>query len=407
MNILNIFKSNAEKRETNLSISNLFINNKILINKNLVEQIPSVQSNIKKICGSFASLPVNLIKKEYDKNVFIEDDIRLYILNLENNNFSTAYQMKYKIAEDLLFYGKSYFKIRRTGNKIIALHHIQFDTVCEKIFVDENGYIIGKDYNYTLNQKTLKSDEYDILEINNASIGILNSDKLLKLLLQYDESLLTAFENSTQINGVLQTSGRLTQGTIDKMKASWKSLYGGSNNSGKTVILEEGLEYKSIDIGLWKEEHIKSKDNFIDDVNRLFGTFNIKSDDDFLKYVLGPIVNCVENAFNKSLLLEKEKADKYSFKFDCHLIERLNYGKHLDTIAKGLDKGLYTINEARKELGQQPFLIDSNEEFLNLSMGKVMLKSDGTVILPNMATSIDMKTGQTNNTESMEDFNNE
>ncbi|WP_017825431.1 phage portal protein [Clostridium botulinum] len=398
MNILNIFKKEKiEERSYNSSnfISTMFTGNKFLINKSLVHQLPCVESNVKKIAGIISTLDINLLQKEYNYNKYIEKDKRLYCLNLESNAFSTSSKLKYQIAEDLLFYGTSYIKVFRKHNDVEELYHIPFETVTEQSSIDKNGRIVGTIYNYTLNQITCTSDEEDIVKIESGSMGILNSPKILELLIEYDQSLLTTIKNACTINGVLETSGRLTDPVANKLRASWKKLYSGSKNAGNTVILEEGLQYKSLDVGMFNKELIESKKGFIDDVDRIFGTFGITNNDDLLKFVIAPLVNAIENSFNKDLLLEDEKVNNYKFQFDCSKITRLNYAEHLETVCNGVDKGLYTINEGRKELNRKPFLVNDEEsQFLNLSMGKVMLKSDGTIILPNMGSSIDMTTGE-------------
>ena len=396
MGIFNLFKNEEiEERSFSTSLSNMFVNNNVLINKSLVAQLPCVESNIKKIAGIISTLDINLLKKEYDFNNYIEKDIRLYLLNLQPNQFQTSSNFKYKIAEDLLFYGTSYIRIFRKGRKIVELYNIPFDTVSENIQIDKDGKVLGVDYNYTLNQKTLKSDEYDILKIESGSMGILNSPKLLELLIQYDESLLKTIQNSCQVNGVIESNTRLTESVITRLRESWNKTFKGVNNTGGTVILEDGLKYKPIEVGIFNKELIESKKSFIDDVDRIFGTYGITSNDDLLKFVIAPLVKCIENAFNKDLLLEDEKKDSYNFLFDCSNITRLNYGEHSSIIANGIDKGLYTINEGRKELNLKPFLINEEEnQFLNLSMGKIMLKTDGTMILPNMGSSINSTTGE-------------
>ena len=55
-----------------------------------------------------------------------------------------------------------------------------------------------------------------------------------------------------------------------------------------------------------------------------------------------------------------------------------------------LNAGLLTINEARSRMNGNAFIMDSEEEFLALSIGKALLKKNGTMVLPNMSTAISM-----------------
>ena len=236
----------TEVRNYNYSatIESLF-SNRVLINKNSIEKIPVVQESLKKICGTIAALPIELMIKDRFKNTVIEDDVRLYLLNTENNSYQTSYNYKYRIVEDLLLYGKHYSYIERKGTKIDGLYPIEFKTVTEQDVINDNGIIVSKDIHFTLNTRVLNKNAYEVLIIDTGNKGILNSDKLLSLLMAHDEMLESVINNISMPSGYLKSSSRLTEQTINRMKESWKNLYSGGSNAGKTIILEEGIDYKT------------------------------------------------------------------------------------------------------------------------------------------------------------------
>lgn len=385
----------TEVRNYNYSatIESLF-SNRVLISKNSVEKIPVVQESLKKICGTIAALPIELMVKEQFKNTIIEDDVRLYLLNTENNSYQTAYNYKYRIVEDLLLYGKHYSYIERKGTKIDTLYPIEFKTVTEQDVINDNGIIVSKDIHFTLNTRVLNKNAYEVLIIDSGNKGILNSDKLLSLLMAHDEMLESVINNISMPSGYLKSSGRLTEQTVNRMKESWKNLYSGSKNAAKTIILEEGLDYKTLDIDLTKFQSLDNKKAFIEDVERLFNLYNIKNDSEYLKYCINPIVSCIENALTCQLLLSSEKEKNTIFRFNCEMVDRADEKTRIESIALAVDKGLLTINEGRLRLDENPFILNNKEEFLNLSQGKVMLFPDGNIIIPNMGTAINAD-GQT------------
>lgn len=388
-------RAQTQPTSTNTVLEKLISNN-LYISKNNVEQIPVVQESIKKIAGTIAGLPIELCQKQNNVNNFIED-YRLFILNTENNTYSTSYQLKYQIVEDLLLYGKSYAYIERKGTKIVGLHHIKYETVTEKNAVNENGVIIDKTYNYTLNNMVQTKNSYDILEINSGSKGILNSKKLLELIINHDDMLSNTLQNFTAPSGILKSQNRLTQVAIDRMRESWQKLYSGSNNAGKTIILEEGLSYQPLnDIDLNKLQSSDTKKSFIDDVERLFNLYGISSDSEFLKYTITPLISCIESALTSSLLLTKEKESNYKFIFNTEEIIRADEKTRVETVTMALSAGLLTINEARERLGENPFILDSEKSFLSLSMGKVLLMQDGQLTMPNLGTSMNIDETNTN-----------
>ena len=388
---MGLFKKNIEERSISYDTLLQSLNtNKVYISKQSIEKLPIIQESIKKICGSIASLPIELIQKQKDRNNIIEDDIRLYLLNVEANNYLTSYNLKYRICEDLLLYGKSYCYIERKGIKIESLHPVDFQTVTEKDAIDKNGIIQSKDIEFTLNNTLQKRNSYEVLIIDTGNKGVLNSSKLLELLIKHDEMLENVIKNISMPSGFLKTEGRLTQNTINKMKESWKSIYAGSHNAAKTIILEEGLSYSPLDIDLNKFQNNETKAAFIEDAQRLFGLFNIKSDSEYLKYCISPLVSCIESALTSQLLLTSEKEKNTKFIFDCEAIDRADEKTRIESISLGLDKGIYTINEARQKLDMANFMLDSQEEFLSISQGKIMLLKDGKVVVPNMGTSLNI-----------------
>ncbi|WP_297712944.1 phage portal protein [Clostridium sp.] len=384
-------KKNVEERSLsyNALIESLS-NNKIYISKNTVEKIPVVHESIKKIAGTIAALPVELMVKDRFKNTIIDNDIRLYLLNTENNNYQNAYNYKYRIVEDLLLYGKHYSYIERKGIKIIGLYPIEYKTVTEKDVINENGVIVDKTINYSLNNMVQTRNAYDVLIIDTGNKGILNSNKLLELMISHDEMLQSVIENISMPSGYLKSSGRLTEATINRMRTSWKDIYTGGKNAAKTIILEEGLDYKQLDVNLNNIQSLENKKIFVEDVERLFSLYDVKSDSEYLKYTIAPLVSCIENALSCQLLLTTEKEKNTMFLFNCEMVDRADEKTRIEAIALAVDKGLLTINEARLRLDENPFLLDTQEEFLSLSQGKIMLLKDGKVVIPNMGTSLNI-----------------
>lgn len=232
MGLFNKKQEVIEERAINYNtLIESIISNNIYVNKDAVLKIPVVAQSINKIAGAIASLNLELIKKENDMNIFLDNDSRLYLLNIENNTYSTSYQYKYSLVQDLLLYGKSYSYIERKGSKIVGLHHINYTTVSEKDSVNSDGVIIDKTINFTLNNMVLSKNSYDILVVDTGHKGILNSSKSLELLLSYDDMMDKILDNITMPNGVLKASGRLTQATIEKLRSSWQNLYSGRNNA--------------------------------------------------------------------------------------------------------------------------------------------------------------------------------
>lgn len=387
MRFFNRQKSEVEERSYMMALSQMFTTSNIYINDSIIEKIPSVAEHISLICGTVAQMPINL----YDENKSLQvtrknDDYREFLLNSETSEFQTSYTWKYNVVRDLLLYGKSYSYIERKGSKIIGLHRVEPKTVIKKEYIDDKGILKDVEITYTLNNKKCVGTIFDFLIIEKGT-GILNSTNLLELLMQYDDTVKTALQNVVMPGGMLKTNGRLTQNTIDKLKASWQSIYSGSANAGKTIVLEEGLDYKSLDISVEKLQLPQLKASFVEDVERLFNMYNVDSDEKFLKRVLSPIICCIENAIDKHILLEKEKKQNYYFRFNTKELLRPSVVEQANAVVQLVKGGLLTINEGRSWLDEKPFFNEENDKLL-LSLGNCLANRDMDIQILNLGQTI-------------------
>lgn len=385
----------VEDRSINIGLVEMFQTNGIYISEKVVDKIPIVAESIAKIAGSIAQMPILLYREENFKVDRQFKDYREFLLNQEMNEHETAFKFKYELCKDLLYYGKSYHYIERQGNKIKALHRVDPRTVTVKDFIDDNGIIKDIEIHFNLNNKALIANVFDFMIIEKGN-GILNSADLLEIIMQHEKTLKYALENSTLPLGVLQAKSRLTKDAIDRLRTSWSNLYSGTSNAGKTVILEEGLEYKSMDINIEQLQMIEQKEQFIADVQRLFNLYDIKSDDEFLKRTLAPIICCIENSIDKNLLLECEKKDNYFYRFDTKELLRPSTKEQYEIGALAVQKGLMTVNEVRQYL-DLPIFFNPDKDKLLLSLGNCLADSDLNVDILNMGLSMNTESNKVQN----------
>lgn len=392
-----------EERNFNESLAEIFQNNsnRIYIDEKIVEKLPSVHESIHKIAGGIAQLPLYLYKENTDLSVTkLNSDYRNFLINEENNDFDTAYKLKYQIVRDLLLYGKSYNYIHRKGNEITGIHHVDYKTVTIKDYINNDGIIVDKEIHFTLNNMALKKHVTDFLIIEYSNVGVLNSESLLRLMIEHDRTLESGLKNVARPLGILKTPGRLTQPIIERLRESWQSLYSGGSNAGKTVILEEGLDFKSIDVNLVNLQAIEMKEQFIEDVERLFGLHNIKSDEEFLKRTLSPIINAIESSINKAMLLEREKREGCYFRTDTSELLRPSTQEQYNMIANAVKNGIMTVNEGRQILDLPNFFTESETgDKLLLSLGNVLVDSKWNTTILNLGQTIN-NNGDTDNADS-------
>ncbi|GEP66346.1 head HK97 family portal protein [Clostridium beijerinckii] len=389
---MGLFKKETiiEERNYAVVLSELFSASRIYISEDTIYSIPAVVEALDLICGSVSQLPIYMYKEDINGQVERVRGHRLEkVLNEENNDLEYAANYKAQMIKDLLLYGNHYSYIERNSLQVKGLHRISPKTVTIKKLADSNGVLRGASVSYSLNNITNAKDIYEFLIITKNSEdgfsgkGILSSKEILEIILSQNKVLQKALTNAVRPSGILKASGRLTKDAIDRLKQSWNNFYSGVDNTGKTVILEEGLEYKEISMSLDGLELVENKKAFDTDIKKLFGIDSITNNDELLKRVISPILVNIEGALNKSLLLEREKKEGYFLRFNTSELSRPNELEKVQIVSELLKNGLCTLNEGRAMLDINPY-VDSKDDFLLLNLGSVMFKRSGDVFIPNM-----------------------
>lgn len=408
-------KKEIEDRNYSTTLNSLFHSNFIFLNEDDALKIPAIKNGVELIASSIAALPIYLYKEKNGQVERVFDDNREFLLNKEPNFLETAYNLKKKMVKDFILYGGSYALLEKDGLNIDAIYNINASTITAELLINNKGIPIGVDYKFALNGKALTADITEMLVCLDASRdgattnrGLLKDGQKLLNLMSNEIDLHNSFlENGAVVKAVLQTEGRIKQDVLERLKKSISALYSGIKNAGKTLVLEDGLKFVPIQNNLEEIKMVDSKKHNTAEVEKLlnlpsgFLQDNQKrSAEDNLAYLqrtLMPIITALEESFNKALLLEQEKEDNFFFRFDVSEILRATQKEMVDMLSTGIKSGLYTLNEARAIIDKPKF---GNNDFLLFNLGHVVYRKDGTMVIPNMAQSLDVN--KNNNYEAVQ-----
>jgi HK97 family phage portal protein len=173
------------------------------------------------------------------------------------------------------------------------------------------------------------------------------------------------FQNGARLSGYLTTAGRLDRQKANEIQARWNQNYTGADNAGKTAVLEQGLEYKSIDVRnlaeLQMAELQKSNDA---DIARAFGVplqvigeivqnrANAQEATRLLVMTcLQPMARRVTDALGLYLLSEADRAAGIRVNISLRDLTRGHGVELADSLSKLVLAGVVTRNEARSDLG--------------------------------------------------------
>ena len=412
MGILDNFKRNDISQRSvpsdysygNFSISSYF-GGESRITEEQALKIPAVASSMELITSSVAQLPIYLYKRDENGEIVRVEDRRTFLLNREPNESTNGHTFKRKIVKDYLFHGASYIKVDKVRNDIIGVYNLPIEEISITKY-RQNGYkntaIINLQYSETKHE--FSTDEVAIVLKDSqdgfTATGILvDNAETLSLALDEQDYTMSILKNGALPIGVISASSRLTDTAIKRLRESWENLYGGPKKAGKTIILEEGLEYKPISMKPNELDLTNVRKHTVSEIARIFNvsesminsslnkySSNEQNNIYFLQYCLAPIITSIESASNKSLLLESEKNDGYFFRFDVSELLRTTEKEKIETVVKAMEKGLLSINEARAKIDMP----NIKDDYFTWNLGNIFYDPEsGLFTIPNTGLTID------------------
>lgn len=353
-------------------------------------KIPSVKAAVELISNSISTLPIYLyVENENDKSIEKVSDSRVNILNHSSNKFQTAQSIKKKVVTDYLLHGKAYL-CKKNGE----LHHLEASGMKETHYTDDGYTYSRKEFTYN-GAVEVELDPSEVIVIDSATNGILaDGGKILVQASQQIEYSLALITNSAVPTGVLKSTSRLTETVINRLRESWNSLYQGASRSGRTIILEEGMEFVPLSMKPDEMQLTDSHKTIISEIARLFNIpesminssankYNSLEQNgaQYLKGTLSPIITAIENALDNEMLNETEQQLGYYFRFDTSEILRTTESEKIKTVSEALSNGLISFNEARAKLDMPKI----EKDYYTLSLGNVLKDAKtGELTIPNM-----------------------
>lgn len=188
------------------------------------------------------------------------------------------------------------------------------------------------------------------------------------------------YANSAVPSGILEHPGILKDPA--KVRDSWMQTFGGSSNSNKVAVLEEGMKYTPISINPSEAQFLDTRKFQIVEICRIFrvpphmiaslegATYsNIEQQSlEYVQYTLRPWLTRLEQAMYRRLFTEEEKK-QYFIRFNVEGLLRGDYQSRMNGYATARQNGWMSANDIRElenldkipaELGGDLYLINGN-----------------------------------------------
>ncbi|NFE72547.1 phage portal protein [Clostridium botulinum] len=387
-----LMETRADNNQTLQQILNTTTDS-IVVNKDTISNISAVYSCLDFITSIIASLDFKLYKKtNTNKLEEIRDDKRLFLLNKEPNYFCNSTQLKKDIVRDMLIDGIGYINVEKNNNEFENLYYVDSNVI--SVMLDAEA--IHKDVIISVQGQEMDISDFIIatLSVKNSieGNGMLKQNKdLFKLALTLQNYFNKNLESGGGRKGIWKSEGKQL-GSIEfaQFKQDAKDI----QNTDQPIILNKGLTYTPL-TNSNKEMQIMENMRFInEEIIQLFGFPKILNSDTFktlVKTKINPIINALENAVDKTLLLESEKEQGYCFKMYTDEIVKADIIERFNAYKTSLDAGVQSINEIRMKENLEPV---EGMDIHKMTIGQALYNSDdGSWFIPNTGVKMDSEGG--------------
>ena len=358
-------------------------------------QMTAVYSCVRILAEAVAGLPLHFYKYNEDGSKSKAIDNNLYhLLHDEPNPEMSSFVFRETLMTHLLLWGNAYAQIIRNGKgEIIALYPLMPNKM--SVDRDDKGTLY---YSYQRSQEegkeagTVTLSTRDVLHIPGLGFDglvgyspIAMAKNAIGLAIATEEYGAKFFANGAAPSGVLEHPGTIKDPA--RLRENWNSTFGGSANSGKVAVLEEGMKYTPISISPEQAQFLETRKFQINEIARIFrvpphmvgdlekSSFsNIEQQSlEFVKYTLDPWIIRWEQSLNRALLNIEEKKT-FFFKFNVEGLLRGDYQSRMAGYATARQNGWMSANDIRElenldkispEDGGDLYLINGNMLPLN------------------------------------------
>jgi HK97 family phage portal protein len=343
--------------------------------------VAALFAGLRLLAWSLAQLPLPVLRRKAGKSVEARSHPLWNLLNESPNGLQTAFEFRELQIGYALLYGNSVaWQETTAGGSVKALWLLNPERVKFWVTPDERRLV----YEYrprTGESRYFAQDEVLHLRgpLGNLYVGYSLADlarEALGIALTAEEHAARFFANGATPSGVLTHPKKLSDETFKKLQRQWDNRYAGAGNAHKTVVLEEGLDYKPLALALKELQFLELRQFQVTEIARWLGipphtigdlerstNNNIEHQGmELVRHALGPWAVRIEQRLKMSCLGSVER-ESYYFK---HRMEAFLRGNTLDRFRAytlGRNGGWLSVNDIRGFEDQEP--VDGGDVYLS------------------------------------------
>jgi len=340
------------------------------VNERSSMQMTAVYACVRILAEAIAGLPLHLYRHDDDSSKHKAKDHPLYtLLHSEPNAEMTSFVFRETLMTHLLLWGNAYAQIIRNGKgQVAALYPLMPNRM--QVDRDKHGklyyqYTTSAEDAPTMQGNSVVLDASEVLHIPGLGFDglvgyspIAMAKNAIGMAIACEEYGAKFFANGAAPSGVLEHPGTVKDPS--RLRDTWQGQFGGSSNSHKVAVLEEGMKYTPISISPEQAQFLQTRKFQINEIARIFrvpphmvgdlekSSFsNIEQQSlEFVKYTLDPWVIRWEQALSRALLASDEKQTHF-FRFNVEGLLRGDYQSRMGGYATARQNGWMSANDIR------------------------------------------------------------
>lgn len=272
--------------------------------------------------------------------------------------------------------GNAFAYIERRGKQIVGLWPLRPDQMMAQITEARDGSVIVSYLYRTATNGAVEFQPRDILHIPAlGGDGIMGLAPVtlfrqsIGLALATEEAGSRFFGNSARPSGVYEHPQKLSPDAYKRLKESLDAQNAGVANTGRTVLLEEGMKWTQVGLSNEDSQYLETRSFQVQDIARIYrvpphmiGAATADSQTyanveqrsmEFLQYTVMPWVERWTQELEHKLLTPKER-ESYAIRFDLDDIVKADLKTRFEAYKIGLDARFLTRNEVREEEEMPP-----------------------------------------------------
>lgn len=329
--------------------------------------IDAVYACVNLYARTIASLPLILYRKGSNGKVRANDHPLYSLLHNEPNPNMSSHTFRKLLEASLKLYGNAYAWIEFDRYyQVKALWPLQSNSVVAQRSM-RTGELFYDAVLY--DGMTRRFRAYEMLHVPGLGFDGISGRSPIR---QFAETMglnidmkaygRKFFQNGARPSGILKHPGSLSEEAQRRLTKSFERRYSGVDNSNKTMLLEEGMEYQPIGISPEEAQFLESRKFGVNEIARIFGvpphmiadlehsTFsNIEQQDlNFAKHsILPECVNWEQELMRK--LLNDAEREQYEIEFNMEGLVRGDMQSRYQAYAIGRQWGFLTADDIREK----------------------------------------------------------